>query len=180
MPAKVRIRKEDIINKAIELIREDGIGSLNARSLSSRLGCSTQPILYQFSTMEDLLDEVYRAVDQYHTEYLIRAAEENGNPLLSLGMAYVRFSHEEKNLFSFLFSSNRLEGEMGALFDDDRLDFIIEELKKATGMGEEESRKLFRHLFFTVHGAASLIASNALIYKEEEVREILEDIFREE
>ena len=68
MPPKVRIRKEDIINKAIELIREDGIGSLNARSLSSRLGCSTQPILYQFSTMENLLDEVYRTVDQYHTE----------------------------------------------------------------------------------------------------------------
>ena len=57
---------------------------------------------------------------------------------------------------------------------------LVRELKKATGMGEEESRKLFCHLFFTVHGAASLIASNALNYKEEEVREILEDIFREE
>ena len=44
MPPKVKITKENIVETAIELIKKEGEVSLNARSIASSLGCSTQPI----------------------------------------------------------------------------------------------------------------------------------------
>ena len=52
MPPKVKISKEDIVNTALELIKNGE--EINARSLAIRLNCSTQPIFSNFKTMEDL------------------------------------------------------------------------------------------------------------------------------
>ena len=54
MPPKARITKREIISTAIILVRENGAGSLNARAIASALGCSTQPIFSNFSSMDEL------------------------------------------------------------------------------------------------------------------------------
>ena len=50
MPPKVKITKEDIINAAVSLVRENGADALNARTVASLLGCSTQPVFSNFAT----------------------------------------------------------------------------------------------------------------------------------
>ena len=52
MPPRSKITREMIIDAAYEIVRESGEGSLNARSIADRLGCSTQPVLYVFRTMD--------------------------------------------------------------------------------------------------------------------------------
>ena len=54
MPPKVKITKEDIIKTAIELVRREGTGALNARAIAAALSCSTQPIFSNFETMDEL------------------------------------------------------------------------------------------------------------------------------
>ena len=54
MPPKVRITKEEIIGTCLALVRENGADALNARSIAAALGCSTQPIFSNFSSMEEL------------------------------------------------------------------------------------------------------------------------------
>ena len=54
MPPKVRITKEDIIHTAVEIVRRDGTGAINARVIAKELNCSTQPVFSNFATMEDL------------------------------------------------------------------------------------------------------------------------------
>ena len=54
MPPKVKIAKEDIVNAAVELVRQYGPQALNARELAARLCCSTQPIFSNFATMDEL------------------------------------------------------------------------------------------------------------------------------
>ena len=44
MPPKVRITKEEIINKAVDIVRRDGAQAINARNVAAELECSTQPI----------------------------------------------------------------------------------------------------------------------------------------
>ena len=58
MPPKKRITKELILQKAFEIIHEEGIESLNARYLAKQLNCSTMPIFQSFQDMRDLKMEL--------------------------------------------------------------------------------------------------------------------------
>lgn len=49
-----KITSEEIIESALNFIKEKGYENLNARSLASYLKCSTQPIYFQFQNMNDL------------------------------------------------------------------------------------------------------------------------------
>lgn len=71
MPPKAKISREMIIDAAYEIVRESGEDNINARNIAGKLGCSTQPVLYAFKTMEEIREEVYRKADEYHSEYLI-------------------------------------------------------------------------------------------------------------
>ena len=54
MPAKAKVTKEMIIDAAFAIAREAGVENINARTVSERLHCSTQPVMYHFATMEEL------------------------------------------------------------------------------------------------------------------------------
>lgn len=43
MPAIAKVTKEMIIDAAFETIKEMGAENINARTVSQKLGCSTQP-----------------------------------------------------------------------------------------------------------------------------------------
>ena len=71
MPPRVKITKDDIIKTAVELVRENGAESLNARAIALALDCSTQPIFSNFKTMEELFEativsayEIYLAMSE--------------------------------------------------------------------------------------------------------------------
>lgn len=71
MPAKAKVTKEMIVDAAFAIAREAGVENINARTVSERLHCSTQPVMYHFSTMEELKRTVYAKADLYHSEYLM-------------------------------------------------------------------------------------------------------------
>ena len=50
MPAKAKVTKEMIIDAAFAVARETGAENINARIVSERLNCSTQPVMYHFET----------------------------------------------------------------------------------------------------------------------------------
>lgn len=75
MPPKAKISKEMIVNAALEIARLTGAENINARTVSQKLNCSTQPIMYHFKTIEDLKKATYQKADEYHTTYLSRIEE---------------------------------------------------------------------------------------------------------
>ena len=54
MPAAKKVSKDEIIDAAIGVLRDDGFAAINARSVAKKLGCSTQPIYFSFKNMEEL------------------------------------------------------------------------------------------------------------------------------
>ena len=166
-----------IVKAAFDLIRREGVENLNARSLSKELGSSTQPILYHFSTMEEVRDKAYEKADEFHSYYLMNDLEKEDNPLLSLGLRYIKFAIEEKNLFLFLFQSGHFGGSVTSLFNDENMSPILEAFIGETEMREEDIRRIFFPLFSAIHGNASLLANNAPIYNEEETKEMLTLLF---
>ena len=71
MPPKAKITKDMILDAAMEIAREEGAENINARTVSEKLHCSTQPVMYHFATIEELKKAVYAKVDRYHSEYLM-------------------------------------------------------------------------------------------------------------
>ena len=104
MPPKIRVTEDRIINAAVEVARQSGFEKINARTVSEQLHCSTQPVMYHFSTIDNLKKAAYRRVDQLHTQYMLNTPP-GQDPILSIGMNYIRFAVEEPRLFRFLFQS---------------------------------------------------------------------------
>lgn len=178
MPPKAKITRDMILDRAFDLIRKQGHGALNARTLARELGCSTQPILYAFANMEELRAAAYRRADAFHTAYILPKEAEGGDPLLRLGLNYVRFGHEEKHLFRFLFESNQFGGmELNALVKGPGTDELIPILSEALRCDPAQAEQVFMTFFAAVHGLASLLCNNAIDYDETECARMLETVF---
>ena len=109
MPAKAKVTKEMILDAAFAVAREAGAENINARTVSERLHCSTQPIMYHFKPIEALKRETYAAADRYHSEYLMDLKRPQRGVMLGIGMNYIRFAIEEPHLFRFLFQSHQIK-----------------------------------------------------------------------
>jgi AcrR family transcriptional regulator len=60
MPAIAKVTKEMIIDAAFEIAKEMGAENINARTVSQKLRCSTQPVLYHFKKIEDVRITAYK------------------------------------------------------------------------------------------------------------------------
>ena len=177
MPPKVKVTKEMVANASFEVVRVHGHENLNTRTIAEYLGCSTQPVLYNFKTVEEIKKAAYEIADDYHTSFVM-PKESDQNPLLSLGLNYVRFGYEEKNLFRFLFQTDMLGGmNMTMLIENPELSGILGVMANGIGCGVEEAKEAFMTFFCVVHGLASLLANNSVEYDEEESKKMLNNVF---
>lgn len=177
MAPKVKITKEMVADAAFTVIREHGHENLNARSISEYLGCSTQPVLYTFKTVDEIREAAYEIADSYHTEFIM-PKENDSNPMLALGLNYVRFGYEEKNLFRFLFQTDKFGGkDMDAVLNAPELSGIMEVMAGGLKTDIVQAREMFLTFFCVAHGLASLLANNSMKYDEEQSRIMLENVF---
>lgn len=178
MPRRANITRERILDAATDLVRTEGHERLTARALAARLGCSTQPILYCFASMEDLVRTLYQHVDELHTQALVTGLNEAPDPLLRLGLNYVRYARDEPALFRFLFQSNGLgEQNMTQLLESPNLVPILDVLRTEANITLPEAQQVLLTLFACVHGLASMLANNALELDEQSAEDVLNAAF---
>lgn len=179
MPAKVKVTKEMIVDAAFAIAREAGAENINARTVSERLNCSTQPVMYHFATIDELKRAAYAKADQYHSEYLMNLQKPPKGALLGIGTNYIRFAIEEPYLFRFLFQSDYFSGKtLLELIDAEELTPVLSAMQSALGIGMEQTKKVFLTIFLFAHGYASIIANNSMKYDEELISVRLEQAYR--
>lgn len=61
MPRQALFTKEEMVAKALQIVRENGVEALSARSLGAALGSSSRPIFTVFRNMEEVEVEVRTA-----------------------------------------------------------------------------------------------------------------------
>ncbi len=177
MPPKSRITRDMIVDAAMELVRENGADAVNARAIAQGLNCSTQPVMYCFATMEELKRAVYSKADLFHTDCLMRMSGEN-DPLLQIGLNYIRFAIEEPYLFRFLFQSGYAkENDVLEMIDSQELAPVLAAMQQGVGLDAEKTRQVFLTVALFAHGYASIIANNALEFDERLVAVHLERAF---
>ena len=174
MPPKTRITKDMIINAAVEIAKQRGYESINARTVSEQLHCSTQPVMYHFSTIDAMKRAAYAQVDHLHSEFLMTIPPEQ-DPILGIGLNYIRFAVEEPQLFRFLFQSGYAEeNNLLEMVDSEGLAPVLAAIQEGAGLSMEESRDVFITVALFAHGYASLIANNHLEFDEKLIAEHLE------
>lgn len=177
MPPRIQVTEERIIEKALEIVREQGIAALNARNLAKALGCSVQPIFRAFSNMEELKKKVIYCVADEYQQYLLKemSMEDEMSGLL---MAYIRFSQNEKNYFKLLHMSDRLGIQETAEFTETGVNKeIIMTIMQMTGLSKEDATTVYVGTFFATHGIASMIATNHCNFSDEVIQNIITNVF---
>ena len=179
MPGKVKATKEMIIDAAYAVARETGAENINARTVSERLHCSTQPVMYHFATIGELKKAVYAKADSYHSAYLMDLKQPQKGVMLGIGMNYICFAMEEPHLFRFLFQSDFFDGKtLLELIDAPELTPVLSAMGASLEMDREQTKKVFLLIFLFAHGYASLIANDSLQYNEEAIHAHLEQAYR--
>lgn len=176
MSPKVRVQKEEIILAALEIVREKGVESLNARTVAAALNCSTQPVFSNFATMEDLQNAVIAAAYERYFKFLQENAENGKYPAYkAFGMGYIRFAKEEKALFKLLFMCDREGRELVSTPDwEASLDMIM----AANGVTREKAEMMHMEMWVCVHGIATMLATSFLELDEELASKMLTDVYQ--
>lgn len=176
---KAKINREMVVDAAFDIARTSGIECVNARTVAEKLGCSTQPVMYYFSKIEEMKRAVYEKADLYHSEYLMNIRKPERGIMLGIGLNYIRFAIREPHLFRFLFQSGyAVENSLVEMIDSEGLRPILEMMSSAMKMTFAQTKEVFLTIAMFAHGYASIIANNSLEYGEEIVAAHLERTYR--
>lgn len=176
MPPKCRFTREEIIQAALDLTAEKGVGALTARGLAQRLGSSAKPIFGLFANMEEVQQEVVKAANLRYQEYL-RQDMSAGRypPYKASGMAYIRFAREQKELFKLLFMRDRTHEEKAA---GDELEALLGLIQKNMGLSQDDAYRFHLEMWIYVHGIATMIATAYLEWDMDFISAALTDAYQ--
>lgn len=174
-----RVNKENIIDAALDLVREDGIENIQARAIAKKLNCSTQPIFYQFENMEELKKAVIEKIAETYRRYMI-ADDKKDHQYKEMGKGYIRFAKEEPKLFQTIFmSENNLTTKNFITQDKEVYKNIIKYVKNVTGISSEKRIGKFHLKMWTfTHGIATMIATKTCEISDKQISEMLTDEFK--
>ena len=178
MPAARRISRDEIIDAAVEVLRDGGFSTVNARSVAKKLGCSTQPIYLSFKSMDELKTALTERAIAQHTQRVresLRAHAGNDSRYSSYGMGFVQFAAEEKHLFRWLY----LDGEqLGPYQSDVLLQEVVAVIVDEFGYSEDVARRFHQDMIYFSYGLAILANTNHLHLTQTELREAFRREFR--
>ena len=171
MPAEIKISSQQILSAALDIVRNDGIDSLNARAVCKKIGCTARPIFRAFSSMEGLKHALLAPAKEIYIQYIIRPCEST-YPFMNLGINYIQFAIEEKNLFLFLFMTNQIDIQTPSELISDRWADVIEEMSAKLNLSNGNARTLLLELSILAHGMATLITTNSIRYQPYEIERL--------
>lgn len=178
MPPKAKFTKEEVVDCAFELVREQGMEALTARELGNRLGSSARPIFTVFNNMDEVKDAVFQKALDLDAEYTKRGLQEKV-PFKGVGMAYVKFAQDEPQLFRLLFMTKPKKSvsvpTMIEIFNS--VCPISDSIEGPYKIDREQAAKLFQHMWIYTHGIATMCVNGLCTYTEEEISERLSEVF---
>ncbi len=171
------VTREDLLNTAFMMAREEGAAMVTARRLAARAGCSTQPVFRIYNNMEELMEELFHKTADYFEEYSKTYPKQHRTPFLDLGMAYIQFAEADKHLFELLFLTPHRYGK--SLYDlvNGRSGVIVKEIAKATEEGCLNPSGLFMKMWIFIHGAACMALTGDYDLAAEETAALLEESY---
>lgn len=176
MARKTQISKEVILQKGLELLIRDGYSSVNIKTLSKEIGCSTQPLVWHFENMEGLRKALAEYALKYANSKMCPTAENAIAAFEQVGAAYIHIAVTEPNLFRFLY----LEGYSGlpsnsfdALIMDEDNVALIKRISKEFAISEDNAGRYLQNTIIFTHGIATFAATGVINASEKEIMQLV-------
>ncbi|PKL11921.1 MAG: hypothetical protein CVV52_12075 [Spirochaetae bacterium HGW-Spirochaetae-8] len=157
--------RQQIIDAAYDLVRENGWSGLSTRNLAKRIGCSTMPIYSQVRSVAELEEELLKRANEALQSYQMRPFTDN--PLLNLALGYVVFARDERQLFRFLFldKANQIgAGQFANLREafDKNTRTAEPDLTALDRLPTDSQESLIQHTWIYTHGLAMMVNAGML------------------
>ena len=174
---KETITIQNILDTAFEMTREEGFENVTARKVAAKAGCSTQPIFRVYKNMEELWAAVYEKTILFFQDYYSLYPQIGKTPFANLGMAYIAFAREEKNLFKLLFINDKMKKKsMYETLNGNRGN-VVYEINLARVNGCKDPGTMFMNMWIFIHGAACMSLTGDYDLSNQETLKLLEQSY---
>lgn len=181
MARKVQISQDIILKAALNMIIEEGYSSITIKTLSQKIGCSTQPIVWHFGNMNGLRTEVAKFALNYANERM-RSTAKGMDAFINLGIAYVELAFDEPHLFRYLYmsgDSGYFAGDFDVFTAADENAAMAEQIAAESKIPIAKVNVFYRNMMIYTHGLASFIVSGLIKSTKDEIRQMM-SVFSEE
>lgn len=163
-----RFGREEVLDAALEIVRERGHEVLSARVVADRAGCSVQPIYSLFGDMDGLMRALYEHARAWVTAYNTEHANDGENLFESNGLTHLRLAREESRLFAFLYLSPFMEAHsLEDLYLSVSQPGVEDCIVELGHLDPQAAHELYLNMIVFTHGLAVLLAAGIDIPQDE-------------
>jgi len=183
VPPTTSFSREKLIDAAFNIVRTRGHDKLTARAIAAQLNCSTMPVYSYLKSMKKVDADLEKKTIELLLHY--QTTKRTGEPFYDMGLGYVLFAKNEKNLFRFLSieqRGKRLQANAAAFMREASFNTLIAKMKTdpiLSGLDESLLESILVKMWVFVHGLAVLANGGALARNDEQYYEgMLHDVGR--
>ncbi len=178
MPPKAKFTREEIVEAALNIVKEDGFEALTSRALGQHLGSSARPIFTVFQNMDEVQQAVMEAARALYKKYVDQGLTWE-HPFKGVGTQYILFSVKEPKLFQLLFMTEQqqipdLSGVLPLI--EESYSEILLSIQNDYGISEQSAQRLYHHLWIYTHGIATLCATKMCRFTGEEISAMITEV----
>src|SRR5690625_3825463 len=97
MAPPIKFSKQEIIQAAFDIAKEEGIDAITIRKVANRLGSSIAPIYVNFDNVEALIQAVIEHTYEVSKQLILE--QNSGHPFRDIGIASIKFAREYSVLY---------------------------------------------------------------------------------
>ena len=168
MPPQKRIFRQDILQAAVEVVRQQGEQALSVRSIANKLQSSTQPIYSEFQGIEQLK----KVLLVYAKENFLHI---NAISYKDYGIRFLQFAYTEPELFRFLYIRRRTMEE--TFVDDINYEETISLLCKTLDMERDKATEMHHKMQCYCYALAVMLATGYCTFSMKDIEERLTQFY---
>lgn len=159
MPKSVTFTRDAILTAAYEMFASEGLDSITARGIGSRIGASTAPVYSCFSSIDEIRGELMQIALRKLLEYTEK--EYTTDLFLNIGVGMLEFVKDYPRVYRALFLD---EGGNREIFEQFRIKNLAQMQKEQNlaSFCTSQLNDILHKLTVYTHGLAALICANML------------------
>lgn len=159
MPPKSIFTKDQIIDSAFEIFKQEGIENLSVRKLAIKLGSSTAPLYTSFQNIQEIKEQVLDKSLKILLSYTDK--EYTANIFLNIGIGMLEFARDYKMVYRTLFINTNEYQYILKEFNNRNLQ-QMKKVKCLALFDESGMKSILEEMFVLTHGLASLLCADML------------------
>lgn len=179
MSATKKITKDMIVDAALEIFRAEGFDAVTSRRVAFKLGCSTQPIYFEYKNMDELKNDIVKKVVGQLNEIFSSVSNEGKEEpdefvYRSFGLSFLKFVQADPFVFRQIYI---VDGKIGRQVDNLRMPIILDILENKYGYKKETALAIHKMASCSLMGMAVFVSSGYKKITEDEMQKNLGILF---